>query len=77
MRLDPGDEAGLKAVPLGHWIEVSTAGETFRLARVPGGWHVPGDVASGDLVDGEHDCVEVLGDLFGDDPYDERDDAEG
>jgi hypothetical protein len=38
---------------------------------------VPGDVASGDLVDGEHDCVEVLGDLFGDDPYDERDDAEG
>jgi len=58
----------LDAVPEGHWIEVTTNGETFRLVRVPGGWYLPGDVviASGDIPPVS---VEVLGE----DPYDERD----
>ena len=43
-----------------------------RLVRVPGGWHLPGDVviASGDVADGRPESVEVLGDLFGEDPGD-------
>jgi len=56
-------EADLEAVPLGHWIEVTTAGETFRMQRVPGGFYLPGDVtiASGDVCDGRPTRVEVLG----------------
>ena len=56
-------EAALDAVPLDHWVEVTTAGETFRLQRVPGGFVLPGDVviASGDIADGKPSRVRVLG----------------
>ncbi len=45
----------------------------------PGGWHLPGDlvIASGDVADGRLSRVEALGDLWGDDPYDERDGVAG
>jgi hypothetical protein len=45
-------KAALDAVPLGHWIEVETDGELFRLVRVPGGWYLPTDVviASADVL---------------------------
>lgn len=80
---DITDPAALKtaldALPLDHWIDVTTNGETFRLVRVPGGWHVPGDlvIASGDVADGRPVSVEVLGDLFGEDPVPVEDHAGG
>lgn len=65
-------EAALEALPLGEWVEVETVGEVFRLVRMPGGWHLPGDltVASGDVVDGHPARVVLLGNLFGEDPGD-------
>lgn len=55
-------EVALDAVPVGTWIEVVTAGETFRLQRVPNGFYLPGDVviASGDICDGHPSSVEVI-----------------
>lgn len=57
-------EAALDGLPVGTWVEVTTARETFRLRRVPGGWYLPGDVvvASGDVVDGRPESVRVLND---------------
>lgn len=68
-------EARLEALPRGTVIEVETAGETFHVHRVLGGWHLPYDttVTSGDICDGQPVRVEVLGDLYGEDPFDERD----
>lgn len=60
-------EVALDAVPLGDWIEVVTAGETFRLQSVPGGYYLPGDVviASGDICDGHPTHVEVIEKPYG------------
>lgn len=57
-------EAELEALPEGCWIEVEAGGETYLVLRVPGGWHLPGDltVASGDVAEGRPSRVEVLGD---------------
>lgn len=66
--LDPRDpaalEAALEALPEGTEVEVEVAGEELVLVRVPGGWHLPGDVvvASGDVADGRPTRVEVLDD---------------
>lgn len=74
-RLDVVDiaalHAALEALPEGTWVAVTVAGEDLRVVRVPGGWHMPGDltVASSDVAEGCPDAVEVLGDMFGEDPY--------
>ncbi|MGN6253363.1 MAG: hypothetical protein ACTHNS_16285 [Marmoricola sp.] len=55
--------AALDALPEGTWVEVGVAGETHLIVRVPGGWHLPGDlaVASADVAEGRPERVEVLG----------------
>ncbi|GAA1920192.1 hypothetical protein [Nocardioides marmoribigeumensis] len=55
-------EAALEALPEGTWVEVDAGVEVLRVVRVPGGWHLPGDlaVASADVVDGEPGSVVVL-----------------
>lgn len=67
--LDVGDPvalgAALDAVPEGCWVEVTADdGGLFLLVRVPGGWHLSGDVvvASADVAEGRPVRVEVLGD---------------
>ncbi|WP_166136526.1 hypothetical protein [Nocardioides ochotonae] len=65
--LDVGDpaalEAALDALPEGCWIEVTNEDGRHLVVRVPGGWHLPGDVtvASGDVADGRPERVEVVG----------------
>jgi hypothetical protein len=56
--------AALEAVPLGHWAEVVTGRDRHLVQRVPGGWHLPGDLAvtSADVADGMPTHVAVLGD---------------
>lgn len=56
--------ASLEALPEGCWVEVTAGGERHLVVRVPGGWHLPGDmaVASEDVADGRPSRVEVLGD---------------
>lgn len=69
-------EAALEATPPGTVARVTLAGgEEHIIHRVAGGWYLPGDltVASGDVADGRPESVEVLDDLFGDEPYDEGD----
>lgn len=69
-------EAALEALPEGTAVRVTGEGGEHVVHRVPGGWYLPGDVvvASGDVADGRPSGVVVLGDLFGEDPYDEGDD---
>lgn len=65
--LDCSDRAALvrdlEALPEGTWVHVVTDGQRHLLRRVPGGWHLTGDmaVASEDVADGEPTHVEVLG----------------
>jgi hypothetical protein len=56
-------EAALEAQPDGCWADVTVEGERLLTVRVPGGWHLPGDltVASSDVADGRPPRVEVLG----------------
>jgi hypothetical protein len=57
--------AALDALPEGTWVEVTTPeGDRHLVVRVPGGWHLPGDVtvASADVVEGRPSRVEILGD---------------
>jgi hypothetical protein len=59
-------EVALDAVPVGDWIEVITAGETFRLRCVAAGsFYLPGDltIRSGDICDGKPSSVKVLTDF--------------
>lgn len=57
-------EAALEAQPEGTWAQVTVEGERLFVVRVPGGWHLPGDltVASADIVEGRPTRVDVLGD---------------
>lgn len=65
--LDPRDpaalELALEAQPEGSWAEVTVGGERLLIVRVPGGWHLPGDlaVASADVAAGRPAAVEMLG----------------
>jgi len=56
-------EAALDAAPLDTLARVETAGgETLTVVRVPGGWHLPGDltVTSGDVAEGGPRAVSLL-----------------
>lgn len=67
-------EAALDAAPLHTLARVVTAdGQVLTISRVPGGWHLEGDLAvsSGDVADGRPRAVSLL--PPGEDPFDERD----
>lgn len=56
-------EVALDAAPLHTLGRVVTAdGQVMLIRRVPGGWHLEGDltVSSGDVVDGEPVAVSLL-----------------
>ncbi len=56
-------EAALEAAPIDTLARVESAeGEVFLIHRVPGGWHLPGDltVTSGDVADGRPSAVSLL-----------------
>ncbi|HEV8056003.1 MAG TPA: hypothetical protein VGP51_05910 [Nocardioidaceae bacterium] len=56
-------EAALEAAPLHTLARVESAeGEVFLIHRVPGGWHLPGDltVTSGDVAEGRPTAVSML-----------------
>lgn len=68
-------EAALDAVELGSWIEVVAAGgpSAWSACPVGGTCLATSPSRSGDVDVGRPASVEVLGDLYGEDPYDERD----
>ena len=55
-------EAALEAAPIDTLARVVNESGTYLIHRVPGGWHLPGDltVTSGDVADGRPSAVSML-----------------